>query len=184
MWFKVNKHIIFHILYISVALSWLLQSSSFWEATRAVIGRLSGALWLAEYLKRETECYAPHRIVMRCATKTIKPVINQAFVASSGEIITDYNDLYCLYHVCISDRRNTNNKRDSTPLKTHVWIVRSRNMFTGCESEAGTAPLYRNSLCIVSHSSRFRTQYTALHTLQYLCSVLEQCFKYNWTTDF
>ncbi len=31
-----------------------LQSSSFWEARRALIGQLSSALWLAEYLKRET----------------------------------------------------------------------------------------------------------------------------------
>ncbi len=29
-----------------------LQSSSFWEARRALIGQLSGALWLAEYLNR------------------------------------------------------------------------------------------------------------------------------------
>ncbi len=30
-------------------------------------------------------------------TKTIKPIINEAFVASSGNvIITDYNYLYCL----------------------------------------------------------------------------------------
>ncbi len=27
-------------------------------------------------------------------TKTTKPIINEAFVASSGDIITDYNDLY------------------------------------------------------------------------------------------
>ncbi len=32
-----------------------LQSSSFWEARRALIGQLSSALWFAEYLKRETE---------------------------------------------------------------------------------------------------------------------------------
>ncbi len=32
-----------------------LQSSSFREARRALIGQLSSALWLAEYLKRETE---------------------------------------------------------------------------------------------------------------------------------
>ncbi len=32
-----------------------LQSSSFWEARRVLIGQLSGALWLAEYLKRVTE---------------------------------------------------------------------------------------------------------------------------------
>ncbi len=30
-------------------------------------------------------------------TKTIKPITNEAFVASSGGIITDYNDLYCLF---------------------------------------------------------------------------------------
>ncbi len=31
------------------------------------------------------------------AIKTIKPIINEAFVASSVDIITDYNDLYCLF---------------------------------------------------------------------------------------
>ncbi len=41
-----------------------LQSSSFWEARRALIGQLSIALWLAEYLKREMEMLRPHRIVM------------------------------------------------------------------------------------------------------------------------
>ncbi len=30
-------------------------------------------------------------------TKTIKPIINEAFVASSEDIITDYNDLDCLF---------------------------------------------------------------------------------------
>ncbi len=33
----------------------------------------------------------------RDETQTIKPIINEAFDASSGDIITDYNDLYCLY---------------------------------------------------------------------------------------
>ncbi len=41
-----------------------LQSLSFWEARRALIGQLSSALWMA-----------------------------LSFVASSGDIITDYNDL-------------------------------------------------------------------------------------------
>ncbi len=36
-----------------------LQSSSFWEARRALIGQLSSALWLAEYLKREMEMLRP-----------------------------------------------------------------------------------------------------------------------------
>ncbi len=53
-------------------------------------------------------------------TKTIKPIINEAFVASSGDIITDYNLLRLIlsfyasrciaprkhYYVCICDRRN------------------------------------------------------------------------------
>ncbi len=30
-------------------------------------------------------------------TKTIKPVINDSFVTSSGDILTDYNDSYCLF---------------------------------------------------------------------------------------
>ncbi len=98
---------------------WFLQSSSFREERRALIGQLSGALWLAEYLKHVTEMLRPLTILwchvpMRCdETKTIKPIINEAFVASSGDINTDYNDLYmhCIvphkhYHVCICDRRN------------------------------------------------------------------------------
>ncbi len=47
-----------------------LQSSSFWEARCALIGQLSSALWLAEYLKRETEMLHPHRIVMPCPGTT------------------------------------------------------------------------------------------------------------------
>ncbi len=86
----------------------LLQSSSFWEARRALIGQLSGALWLAEYLKRETEMLSYCDADARRDT-TIKPNINEAFVASTVDIITDYNNLYCVstqYHVCICVRRN------------------------------------------------------------------------------
>ncbi len=76
---------------------WFLQSSSFWEVRCAPIGQLSGALWLAEYLKRVTEMLRPlpgcHAMSRLNKTKTIKPIINEAFVASSEEIITDYNDL-------------------------------------------------------------------------------------------
>ncbi len=67
-----------------------LQSSSFWEARRALIGQLSSALWLAEYLKRETEMLRPlpycDAVFWRDNTKTIKSIINEAFVASSGDI--------------------------------------------------------------------------------------------------
>ncbi len=36
-----------------------LQSSLFWEARGALIGQLSSALWLAEYLKRVMEMLRP-----------------------------------------------------------------------------------------------------------------------------
>ncbi len=65
--------------------------------------------------------------------KTIKPIINEAFVASSGDIITDYNDLYCLFtrhiaslHVNITMSAfviGETNKHYSTQLKTRIWIV-------------------------------------------------------------
>ncbi len=43
-----------------------LQSLSFWEARRALIGQLSSMLWLAKYLKRETEMLRSHHIVIPC----------------------------------------------------------------------------------------------------------------------
>ncbi len=85
-----------------------LQSSSFWEARCALIGQLSSVLWLAEYLKRVMEMLrpSPYRdAVSWCdETKTIKPIINEAFVPSSGEIITDYNGLYCLFTRNVASR--------------------------------------------------------------------------------
>ncbi len=78
-----------------------LQSSSLWEARCALIGQLSSALWLAEYLKREMEMLRPSPY-WRDDKKTIKPTRNEAFVASSGDIITDYNDLYCVFTHCIA----------------------------------------------------------------------------------
>ncbi len=88
---------------------------------------------LAEYLKRETEMLRP---LLYCDavswcddTKTIKPIINEAFVASSGDIITDYNDLYCaMRRVNITMSafvigETTNNKCYSTLLKTLVWFI-------------------------------------------------------------
>ncbi len=148
MWFKVKKHIIFHILYIIV------------EARRALIGQLSSALWLAEYLKCETEMLRPSPysdgVSWRDETKTIKPITNEAFVASNGDIITDYVASRCI-NITMSAfviGETTNNKHCSILLKSHVWIVSSRNVLTGCELDAsdcsckvGIAPLYRNSLC-------------------------------------
>ncbi len=110
---RFKKHIIFHILYIIVAplcsaflkrTDFYLQSSSFWEARCALIGQLSSALWLAKYLKRVMEMLRPlpccDAVSWRDDTKTIKPIINEAFVASSGDIITDYNDSYGLFTRC------------------------------------------------------------------------------------
>ncbi len=54
-----------------------LQSSSFWEARRALIGQLSSALWLAEYL-HVTDMLRPlpYCDAVSDETKTIKPIIN------------------------------------------------------------------------------------------------------------
>ncbi len=107
MSFMVKKHIILHILHIIVAplCSVFLKRVIFYKAHRS---EKRGVLWLASYPERcdwpnissvRWKCYAHYRIVMHVPArrdKTIKPIINEAFVASSGDIITDYNDLYCL----------------------------------------------------------------------------------------
>ncbi len=77
-----------------------LQRSSFWEARRDLIGQLSSALWLAEYLA----------VYWRDETIIIKPIINEAFVASSGDIITDYNDSYCLFTCRVTKRKENSFK--------------------------------------------------------------------------
>ncbi len=75
MWFKVQKHIIFHILYIIVAplCSAFLKRVNFYKAhrseKRALIGQLSGALWLAEYLKRVTEMLHPSPYCDACPAR-------------------------------------------------------------------------------------------------------------------
>ncbi len=170
MRFKVRKHIIFHIMYIVVApLSFwnvsiftkliVLRSEacSDWPAIRCVvIGRIPQMLCPLPY------CGAMSR---HDDTKTIKPIINKIFVASSGDIITDYNDLYCPF-TCLVASHHVNITAPAfvigeTLLKTHVnessvgnnlnkkpYWVRS----TDCPCKAGIAPLYRNSLwaaCIV-----------------------------------
>ncbi len=170
---RLKKHIIFHILYIIVAplCSAFLKCADFYKAHRsekrgALIGQLSSALWLAEYLKRVTEMLHPLPCcdaMSRCdKTKTIKPTINEAFVAFSEDILTDNNDSYGLFTRCAAPRRAMSaflivempNKHYSTLLKTHVWIVsikffKYRNILTSCESEApdcpcdvGIVPLY------------------------------------------
>ncbi len=90
-----------------------LQSSSFWEARCALISQLSSALWLAEYLKRVTEMLRPlpycDAVSRHDETKTIKPIINEAFVASSGDITITMSAFVI---------GETTNKHYSTLLKT------------------------------------------------------------------
>ncbi len=75
----------------------------------------------------------------RDETKTIKPIINEACVASSGDIITGANDLYCLFtcrvascHVNIIMSafvigETTNNKHYSTQLKNKQYYRQNNN---------------------------------------------------------
>ncbi len=123
-----------------------LQSSSFWEARCAMIGQIYSALWLAEYLKRVMEMLCPlpccDAVSRRDETKTIKPTIHEAFVAFSEDIITYYNDSFCLFTGFAALHKHnamsafviveTPNKHYTTQLKTRVWIVNSkyRNILT------------------------------------------------------
>ncbi len=116
-----------------------LQSSSFWEARCALIGQLSSALWLAKYLKREMKILRPSPycdvVSRREYTQKKQQHYKPGIDASSGDIIADSNDLYCLFTCGIALRRvnitmyafvignTTNNKHYSTLLKTHVWII-------------------------------------------------------------
>ncbi len=135
-----------------------LQSSPFWEARCSLIGQLSSALWLAEYLKCVTEMLRPlpccDAVSRRDERKKIKPTINEAFVTFIEDIITDY-DSYSLFLCCVTPRKHntmtayviveTPNKHYSTLLKSRVWIVSNKffkygNVLTGCESEAPDCP--------------------------------------------
>ncbi len=137
---RFKKHIIFHILYIIVAplCSAFLKRIDFYKIYRS---EKRGVLCLASYpvrcdwsnvmemLRPSPYCDGVSR---RNETKTIKPIINEAFVASSGDIITDYNDLYCLFKRRVAScrvnitmsafviRETTNDKHYSTLLKT--WV--------------------------------------------------------------
>ncbi len=120
-------------------------------------------------------------------TRTIKPIINEAFVASSGDIIADYNDSYGLFtRRVVPHKHNTMSafvivempNKHYTLLNTRVWIVSGKffkyeNILTGCESEVpdcpwkvGIAPLYRNSLCASLHCRLlFQVQEIVLHKM-------------------
>ncbi len=164
-----------------------------WNFTKLII--LRSEVWsdwpaikyvVAEYPKRETEmlhplpyCYAVSR---HDDTKTIKSLINEAVVASSGNIITDYNITMSVF----VNGEMTNNKHYSTQLKTRVWIVSSRNVLTDCMSKAsdcpckvGIAPLYRNSLCAGQHCRLlFQVQEIVLRKMR--CTHSNICVELFW----
>ncbi len=174
---RFKKHIIFHILCIIVAPLWstFLKRTDFYKAHRS---EKRGVLWLASYPVRcdwpntssvWMKGYALHRIVMPCpsaTTKNNKSHYKWGICCIQWDIITDFNDLYCLifmtYIVNITTSafvigETTTNKHYSTLLKTRVWIVsdkffKQENVLPGeseapdCPCKVGIASLYRNSL--------------------------------------
>ncbi len=144
------------------------------------------------------KCYAPHRIVMAFQgashTKTIKPIINEAFVASSEDIITDYNDLYCLFTRCVASRR-VNITMSAFVIgetqTTSTTLHRSKLAFESsvaemylqwseapdCPCDVGISPLYRNSLCASQHCS-FQVQEIVLRKL--CCTHSNICIVLLW----
>ncbi len=94
-------------------------------------------------------------------TKTIKPTINKAFVASSGDIITDYNDIYCLFtrrvNITMSAfviGETTNNKHYSILLKIRQ---KCQTVLAKLELPQFIETAFVQA-SIVGYSSRFRKQ--------------------------
>ncbi len=140
---RFKKHYFLHTVhYCCSSMPRLSETHNVYKAHHS---EKRGVLCLASYPVRcdwpntssvRRKCYAPLPYcdtVSQCDdTKTIKPIINEAFVASSGDIISDYNDLYCLFTLRVASCRvnitmsafviaeTTNNKHYSTLLKTHV----------------------------------------------------------------
>ncbi len=178
MWFKAKKtHYFPHTVHYccssmprpfwnaSIFTKLRIEACSYWPAIQCVIGRIPQA-WDGNV--------APLTVLWCCFParrhKNNKTHYKRGICSSGRYIITDYNDLYCLFTRRIVSRcvninlsafvigETTNNKHYSTLLKTRVWIVSSKffkweNVLTRCESEAsdcpckvGIAPLYRNSL--------------------------------------
>ncbi len=108
-------------------------------------------------------------------TKTIKLIINGAFVVFSGDIITDYQDSYGLFMVNIIMSAfvivETPNKHYSTQLKSHVWIVsgkffKYRKVLTLSQKRQtvlAKLKLPHFIVHIVDYSSRFRKQSSVKH---------------------
>uniref|UniRef100_A0A672R0L3 Kinesin-like protein n=1 Tax=Sinocyclocheilus grahami TaxID=75366 RepID=A0A672R0L3_SINGR len=92
-----------------------------------------GAFTLALFVRtrRETEMLHPSPYCDALSgqsyeTKTLKPITNEAFVASSGDIITDYNDLYCRFTHCVASRQQqyySENKSYAFFLCVNIWAA-------------------------------------------------------------
>ncbi len=132
MWFKVKRthyfpHAVHYCYSTFLKRVDFYRSSSFWEVRCALIGQLSSALWLAEYLKCVTEMLRPlpYSDAVR-RDKNNKTHYKRGICCIQRDIITDCNNLYCLFKRRIAWRRvnitmsafvieeTTNNKHYST----------------------------------------------------------------------
>ncbi len=175
----------------------LSEVCSDWPAIQCVaIGRIPQAC---------DENVTPLTVVWcRDETKAIKPIINEGFFASSGDIITDYNCFYCLFthrvascHVNITMSafvigETTNNKHYPTLLNTYIWIVSGKffkyeNILTksfeskasDCPYDIGIAPLYRNSLWAQLVLDRLLSQVQEIVFCKMRCISHYQLFSLN-----
>uniref|UniRef100_A0A672QQK9 Caprin-1-like n=1 Tax=Sinocyclocheilus grahami TaxID=75366 RepID=A0A672QQK9_SINGR len=89
-------------------------------------------------------------------TKTIKPIINEAFVASSGDIITDYNDIYCLFTRCVASRR----------VNIKLCI---------CDRASSTTNANRISFIVLAHASR-----STLDVIPFLLTNYQETSQHLW----
>ncbi len=116
MRFNVKNKNIIHVIVASLC-SAFLKRIDFYKGHRS---EKRGVIWLASYPMR---CDWPNTLPCtdrRDETIIIKPIINEAFVASSEDIITDYNDSYLLFTCRVAKRKEN--------LKSHhmtlwLWIV-------------------------------------------------------------
>ncbi len=123
----------------------LLYAPPFWNAsllTKLIVLRTEAfsdwpAIWCVGIGRIPHACDGN---VNETENKTIKPIINETFVASRGNINTYNNDVCWFFMHCVAPCRvnitmsafvigeKTNYKHYSTLLKTHIWIV-SRKFF-------------------------------------------------------
>uniref|UniRef100_A0A672S670 Septin-9-like n=1 Tax=Sinocyclocheilus grahami TaxID=75366 RepID=A0A672S670_SINGR len=72
--------------------------------------------------------YCDDAVSRRDETTPIKPIINEAFVASSGDIITDHNDLYCLFTRCIASHRQGLDLEPPVRMEEEMEVMEEREV--------------------------------------------------------